>query len=178
MKFIELIGDWIHSNLVFTVALAIIPLKLMMIRLCRDRNAELETALAIPEDLCYISIGLILSSLSAGTGPLQNYFYASKHVKTDVAIVLTLNFFLVLLVHRIAQRWTKPQYMSWRAAIQVRGDNASHDDPQMELALEGSEDNLLHILLHHFLGLLFTLFLQFSLVGFWLYNIAAIYSSR
>jgi len=91
---------------------------------------------------------------------------------------LAFNAILVLIVHKVAQSWTKPQYMSWRAALETRGDNINPSDPQMVLALNSPDDHLLFIYIHYLSKLLFSLVLQFSLVGIWLYRISAIYSSR
>lgn len=176
MHLIELLGDLIHRNLVFVVALAIIPLKVIMLRVCQDKNAEMETILAIPEDLCYVTIGLTMSSLVANSGPLQSYFRSSSHVTTDVVIVLMINFTLTILVHKIAQSWTKVQYMNWRAALQVRGDQSAPDDPQLSLDLNASDENFLYIYIHHLSMFLISFIVQFSIVGFWLFKVAAVFT--
>jgi len=178
MQLIELIADLIHRNLVLTVALALIPLKLLMVRLCKDQDGEWETVMSMPEDLCYVSVGLLLSSLTAGRGPLQTYFSGFPHPRTDVAIILAINFALIVVLHKISQSWTRVQYMHWRAALAVRGDQNSADDLQLELNLSPSEDNVLHVLIHHLVGLLGSLLIQFVVVGFWLYRIAEVFSSR
>ncbi len=120
-----------------------------MVRLCKDRDSEMDTVLAIPEDVSYVSAGLILSSVSSGTGPLQDYFGStgSFYLATDVAIVLLINCVVSIVVHKISHSLTKKQYMTWRAAVQEQENRPPIGGPQMELALQGSasaayDDNL------------------------------------
>jgi hypothetical protein len=178
MHGIELLGDLIHRNLVFVVALAIIPLKLIMLRVCQDKNAEMESILAIPEDLSYVTMGLTMSSLVAENGPLQSYFRGSAHVTTDIAIVLMMNAVLTIVVHKIGQSWTKLQYMNWMAALQVRGDQSIPEDSQLSLDLHAADENLLYIYLHHLSKFLISFIVQFSLVGFWLFKVAEVFTSQ
>lgn len=175
MALIEFFSRFLHQYVVVCVALAIIPLKFLMVRLAKDPAAEVETLFAIPEDLCYVTLGLLLSSMTTNFGPLHAYFASAKYPRTGAAILLFLNFCLAFVVHKIARVLTKPQYETYRAALELRINNASQDQG---LNLYAGEDHLMQIFLHHFTKLLLSVLAQLVLAGIWVYWMAKIFASR
>jgi hypothetical protein len=113
-----------------------------MVRLSKDREGEAETLLAIPEDLCYVTLGLLLSTMTSDAAPLRKFFQGSPYVRTDGAILIAINFILAVVIHNMAAHWAKPQYQTWRAAIEIRINN-SHLESDKGLTLRAEEDNLL-----------------------------------
>jgi|SRR5665213_834683 len=178
MVFVELLSRFLHHYVVVCVALAIIPLKFLMVRLAKDRAGEVDTLLGIPEDLCYVTLGLLLSSLTADAAPLRAFFNGSQYVRTDGAILVFANFLLALFVHKISHHWAKPQYQTWRAALEVRVNNAPMTEPNGELTLLAGEDNLLYIVIHYFSKLLFSILIQLLFAGSWLYYVGRMYGAR
>jgi hypothetical protein len=75
---------------VVTVALVVIPLKVVMVRLSKDRAGEVETLLAIPEDVCYVTLGLLLSSITAPEG-MSRLFRQMNFPRTDGALLIIEN---------------------------------------------------------------------------------------
>ncbi len=177
MGLIEFVSRFLHQYLVVCVALAIIPLKFFMVRLSKDREGEADTLLAIPEDLCYVTLGLLLSTMTSDAALLRKFFSNSPYPRTNGAVLIAINFLLAGLVHKIASSWAKPQYQTWRAALEIR-INHSHLDDDEGLALRPEEDNLLYIVIHHFSKLLFSILLQLLFSGYWLYWIGRIYGTR
>jgi hypothetical protein len=175
MKFIDLLSRLLHQYLVACVALVIIPLKFVMVRLSKDRSGEIETILAIPEDVCYVTLGLLISTMSS-PGGLNGLFDHVTYPRTDEALLICGNCLLAIFVHKIAQHLTKPQYQHWRAAVEIRL-NHQHLDPSETLTIQAAEDNLLYILIHYFSKLLFSLLLQLAAVAAWMYWIATLFKS-
>ena len=85
---IDLIGDFLQRNLTVFLAVALIPLKIAVIRFCKDREGEAAAILSIPEDLSYVAFGLILSDLLNATGALHQRFRFSRHPSLDIAVVV------------------------------------------------------------------------------------------
>ena len=116
---IEAIGDFLQRHLTVFLAVVLVPLKIAVIRFCRDREGEAGAILSIPEDLCYVALGLILSDLLNATGALHQYFRSSHHPSIDIAVVVGLNVAFALVVHLLSQP-TLRSYKNWRGADAAR----------------------------------------------------------
>ena len=166
---IERLGDFLQHNLVFFLAIILVPLKIVIIRFCRDKEGEAAAILSIPEDLCYVALGLIVSDLLTPAGALHRYFQGSKHTATNIAIVITINVGVAIAVHTLAQL-TQSAYRRWR------GTEALVDEPhQSEFAFAASGDDAVdHLIAHHFITLAMLYSLQLAIVVVWLHWLAKV----
>ncbi len=168
---IDQIGDFVQRHLVVLLAVFLIPLKIALMRLCRDPEGEASAILSIPEDLCYVALGLILSDLLIPAGALHHYFSSSKHVSIDLAIVIAINVAVALTVHRMSQS-AQRAYRLWRGSDVV----AREGEPvQGELVFAPvDEDSAMHLIVHHFSTLAMWYSFQLILVIFWLHWLAKV----
>jgi len=116
---IERIGDILQKNLVVFVALCVVPLKWGIVRLCRDRESEAAALFAVPEDLCYVSLGLVLGDLVSANGAFRKHYSDSPHVSIDLCVVAALLLTAAVAIHQLF-RATMHQYKGWRAAQEAR----------------------------------------------------------
>jgi len=113
--------------------------------------------------------------MTTNFGPLHAYFSSAEYPRTNAAILLFLNFLLAFLVHKIAHGWTKAQYQTYRAALELR---VNHSSAEQGISLYAGADHLMDIFVHHFAKLLLSVMIQFLLSGLWLYWMARIFASR
>jgi hypothetical protein len=169
---IDAIGDFLHQNLVVLLAVILIPLKIGVIRFCRDHEGEAAAILSLPEDLCYVALGLILSDLLTTTGALHHLFRESKHPMTDIAVVIAINVTVALVIHLISQP-AERAYKRWR------GSDASREarEPiqgELSFAAAADDDDALHLIVHHLSSLAMLYGSQLILVLVWLHWLAKV----
>jgi hypothetical protein len=116
---IERIGDFLQKNLVVFVALCVVPLKWGIVRLCRDRESEAAALFAVPEDLCYVSLGLVLGDLVSANGAFRKHYSNSPHVSIDLCVVGALLLIAAVAIHQLF-RATMYQYRGWRSAQEAK----------------------------------------------------------
>jgi hypothetical protein len=116
---IEWLGDILQRNLVFFVALSVLPLKWLICRICRDRESEAAAILAVPEDICYVSLGLVLGDLINAKGAFRNYYSDSAHRSINICIVVAIMLAAVTAIHQLF-RATVRHYKGWTAAKSTR----------------------------------------------------------
>ncbi|MEO6803126.1 MAG: hypothetical protein ABI197_07780 [Granulicella sp.] len=168
---IDNIGGWLQHNLIVFIAVILLPIKFTIVRLCRDQEAESVAVLAVPEDLCYVSLGLIAGDMINGAGAFHRHYAPSTHASIDLVIVVGLNLFVAVFVHRLSQICTA-QFKLWRAAQKAM--NADKDSKQGELALPNESDNLQLLMNRHFLLFCIGYAFQFTAVLLWLNWVAKI----
>jgi hypothetical protein len=143
---IDHLGGWLQHNLIVFVAIVLLPLKWVVVRICRDREAESLALMSVPEDLSYVALGLVMGDMINSSGAFRKYFAGSQHVSIDILITVAINLGVALIVHSVAQ-WSAKHFRSWRAA-----ENASviteHPD-QGSLAIPNEADNVMTIKLRH-----------------------------
>jgi hypothetical protein len=61
---IDYLGGFIQKNLIVFMAIVLLPLKWVVVRLCRDREGEAVALMSVPEDLCYVALGLVMGTSS------------------------------------------------------------------------------------------------------------------
>jgi hypothetical protein len=116
---IEQIGDFLLQNLVVLLAVVLVPTKLVILRICGDTEAQAGAMLAIPEDLCYVLLGLILADVTNSGGAFRKYFQASAHPVVNIFVVMGINLVLSILVHLLS-KWSNSSFKTWRAATESR----------------------------------------------------------
>ena len=77
---IDHIGDFLQHNLVVLLAVVLVPMKWVVLRVCGDTDAQAVALLSIPEDICYVTLGLILGDVVSSTGAFRKEFHGSSHI--------------------------------------------------------------------------------------------------
>jgi hypothetical protein len=160
---IDYLGGFIQKNLIVFMAIVLLPLKWVVVRLCRDREGEAVALMSVPEDLCYVALGLVM-------GDIIN---SSNHLSIDMLITVAINLIVAFVVHRMSQSCTK-QFRLWRAADEAKAaDNRYVDQlqlPQHPTVADGVHTLMLRHLALFSLGYAF----QLMLVLLWLHWIAKV----
>lgn len=171
---IERLGDILQQNLIVLAAVVLLPLKWLVLRVCRDNEAEVGAIIAIPEDLCYVGVGLVLGDIVNNAGAFRHYFARSKHLSLDLLITVLLSFGVAIFVHVLAQKGSG-QLKSWRAASAIDPESQeAASKGQLELPMENRLSNFTLIGMGH-LALFGTSYcLQMFLVGYWFYWITKV----
>jgi hypothetical protein len=170
---IDYLGGFIQKNLIVFMAIVLLPLKWVVVRLCRDREGEAVALMSVPEDLCYVALGLVMGDIINSAGALHRYFAGSNHLSIDMLITVAINLIVAFVVHRMSQSCTK-QFRLWRAADEAKAaDNRYVDQlqlPQHPTVADGVHTLMLRHLALFSLGYAF----QLMLVLIWLHWIAKV----
>lgn len=145
---IEIISGFLQRNLIVLLAVVLVPMKIGILRLCRDDEAEKAAFLAIPEDLVYVSIGLVLGDFATAGGAFRRRFAHSGHLPMDLAVTFMAGMFVAVGVHVLA-KWTNDNVRSWRAASNVRFRTNLGNPMQGDLPLEPADANVRLIQTRH-----------------------------
>src|SRR6185437_8359316 len=137
---IDTVSGFLQHNLIVLLAVVLVPMKLGILRLCGDGEAQRSAFLSIPEDLVYVSLGLVLGDLATSGGAFRRWFAHSSHATMDLAVTIMLGVVVAIGVHVLA-KWTNDNVRSWRAASNIRLHPRSHPD-QTELKLESADTNV------------------------------------
>ncbi len=116
---IDQLGGFLQRNLIVFVAAILLPLKWLVVRVCKDREAEAVAVLSVPEDLCYVALGLVMGDMIHSSGAFRRHWSGSQHISIDIMIAVGLNLVVALLIHRLAQ-WCNGHFKLWRSAEQSR----------------------------------------------------------
>jgi hypothetical protein len=171
---IDRFGDLLQHNLLVFAALILLPLKWIIVRLCKDTEAEVATIISLPEDMCYIGIGLVLGDMVNNSGAFRKHFSHSQHISIDMLITVFINFFVAVGVHLLAQKGSE-DFKSWRAANSVNGGTLLQRLPQqMELPLTVADSNVTFLTLGHLFEFCILYIFQMAIVVFWFHWIARI----
>ncbi len=168
---IDYLGGFIQHNLIVFVALILLPLKWIVVRICKDREAEAVALMSVPEDICYIALGLVMGDMINSSGAFHKHFRGSSHASIDVLITVGINLAVALIVHRLSQACTN-QFRLWRAADSSR--TADRDPKQAVLGLPEGEDNIHTLMLRHLFLFSMGYAIQLTLVLIWLHWVARV----
>jgi hypothetical protein len=174
---IDHIGDFLQRNLVVLLAVVLVPMKWVILRVCGDSEAQAVSLLSIPEDICYVTLGLILGDIASSNGAFRKHFHTSSHISIDIFITAMLNIVVAILVHLFAERGTD-HFKSWRAAGNARRpDSSPLAAKQLEFPLAPTDDNVQTIQIRH-LALFSLLYaIQVGIAIWWLSWIAQVLSN-
>ena len=146
---IETVGGFLQHNLIVLLAIVLVPMKIGILRLCGDNEAGRAAFLSIPEDLVYVSLGLILGDFSTSGGAFHRWFSHSSHIPMNLAVTVAIGVAVAIVVHVLA-KWTNENLKTWRAASNIRPRANPNSNPlQIELNLEDSDMNVRLIQTRH-----------------------------
>ena len=165
---IERIAGFLQNNLVVFLSVFVLPLKWIVVRVCRDSEAEGAALLAVPEDLCYVAFGLVLGDVINSKGAFHHHFAGSAHVDMDLFVTVGVGLIVALLIHVCAQ-WSLRHFKGWRAAVRA---STSEDAARVP----NSEDNFLTLELRHMFLFLSGYGAQLILIFPWIHWISAVIS--
>jgi hypothetical protein len=164
-------GGFLVHNLIVCVAVVLLPLKWLVVRVCRDREAESVAIISVPEDLCYVVLGLILGDVINKAGSFRKYFALSEHLQIDEMITIGANILVAIFVHLIAQ-WTSKNFKKWRAAVSVNSADKTYTG-EIVANLNGASD-VAPVLAQYFFLFSSQYLLQLALAVAWLHWVAGV----
>jgi hypothetical protein len=174
---IELISDFLLHNLVVLLAIVLVPAKWVILRICGDSEAQAVALLSVPEDICYVLLGLILGDLSNSDGAFRRYFRGSAHVTLNIIVTAGINVCLAIVIHMLS-KWANDSFRLWRAARETRDEHERAVGPnQLELPETTTREGVATIENRGFATFTLLYFLQFAVAVPWLYWIARIVSN-
>ncbi len=171
---IEAIGGFLQHNLIVLLAVVLVPMKLAILRICGDHEAQRAAFVSIPEDLVYVSLGLILGDFATEQGAFRKWYRNSSHVPMNLAVVVGLGVGVAIIVHVLA-KYTNDQLKTWRAASNVALRKPDAHPAQGDLGLSHTLDsNVLRIQIRHVAGFSILYLLQLGVTVWWLSWIARV----
>jgi hypothetical protein len=173
---IESIGGFLQRNLIVLLAVVLVPMKLVILRLCGDGEAQRAAFLSIPEDLVYVSLGLVLGDFATAGGAFRRHFGHSPHLPMDMVVTVMFGLGVAVGVHVLA-KWTNDHVNSWRAASNVRLRGSSPIPFQAELELHPADSNIRMIQVRHVALASMLFLLQLVAIIKWIVWIARVLAS-
>lgn len=145
---IEAIGGFLQRHLIVLLAVILVPMKLVILRICGDTEAQRAAFVSIPEDLVYVSLGLVLGDFATAQGAFRRWYSHSTHVTMNLVVVIGLGIGVAVAVH-VAAKWTNDQLKTWRAASQIASARKKENPKQQDLGLETLDSNIISIQIRH-----------------------------
>jgi hypothetical protein len=140
---ISTIANFLSHHLVVLLAAVVVPLKFLVLRFCNDSEGQSAAVLAIPEDLNYVALGLILGDMSLSGGAFRNHFHGDQHEPVEMLVTIGIGIIVAILIHVLAM-WGNDQFNKFRAAGRVRSKNAEQGVPkQIELPITKVDENVM-----------------------------------
>jgi len=170
---IEIVSGFLQHNLIVLLAVVLVPMKLGILRLCGDGEAMRAALLSIPEDLVYVSLGLVLGDFTSSGGAFRHRFAGSPHIPMDLAVTVGIGMFVAIFVHVLA-KWTADSMKTWRAASNVRQRSSFTSPLQAELPLEPADTNVRLIQIRQIALVSFLYLIQLLMTVRWLAWIASV----
>jgi hypothetical protein len=168
---IDQFGAFIHANLVVLVALFLLPLKWVVVRVMKDPEAEAVALMSVPEDICYVALGLVMGDIVSSTGAFQKHFAGSPNATIDKGITVGINIVVALIVHRLSQ-WCTSHFRQWRAADSARADDG--DPRQGKLEIPNSDANMRKLMFRYLFYFSMGYAVQLAIVLLWLHWVAKV----
>lgn len=171
---IDSIGGFLQHNLVVMLSVVLVPMKWFVLRITGDNEAQAVALLAVPEDICYVTLGLILGDLATSGKAFRRHFEGSSHVPIDIFVTGTFNVAVAVVIHLLA-KWGNDHFNGWRAAGVARTRNPSSPGPQqIELPITATDANIEMIQIRHVAVFSISYALQMAIVISWLAWIAKV----
>jgi hypothetical protein len=117
---IESISGFLQRNLIVLLAVVLVPMKMGILRLCGDTEAQRAAFQSIPEDLVYVSMGLILGDFATSGGAFRYYFAGSPHLPMDLAVVVMFGLLVAISVVEMDDRQHPSLESSLECAFYIR----------------------------------------------------------
>jgi hypothetical protein len=170
---IDRLGSFLQHNLVVCLAVVLIPLKIIVLRLCGDSEAMAAAFLAIPEDIGYVCLGLILGDVATSEKSFRRHFGDSANASIDIVLVVVINVSVAVITHVLA-KWGNDHFKSFRAAGLAGGSGSRAGQKQLEMPHAATDDDLRMIQIRH-LSVFSTIYLtEIALTIYWLSWIAKV----
>jgi hypothetical protein len=171
---IEAIGGFLQRNLIVLLAVVLVPMKLAILRICGDSESQRAALISIPEDLVYVSLGLVLGDFATEQGAFRRWYRYSSHIQMNLAVVVGLGISVAIIVHLLA-KFTNDQLKTWRAASNVALRKKEAHPAQQDLGLSHALDaNVRRIQIRHVAGCSILYLLQLGVTVWWLSWIAGV----
>ncbi|HZL29045.1 MAG TPA: hypothetical protein VFC39_21140 [Acidobacteriaceae bacterium] len=170
---IESLGGFLQHNLIVLLAVVLVPMKFGILRLCGDKDAQKVALVSIPEDLVYVSLGLILGDFATAGGAFHKYFKSSQHLTMNLFVTVLIGMFVAIAIHVLA-KWTNDNINNWRAAAHVRIRAGISDPAQQDLPLAPGDENIRMIQTRHITLAAILYLFQLGLAIRWLAWIASV----
>jgi hypothetical protein len=175
---IDQIGAFVRENLVVFVAVVLLPLKWIVVRVLKDPEAEAIALMSVPEDICYVALGLVMGDIVNSTGAFQKHFAGSSNASIDKGLTVGINLAVAIVVHRLSQ-WCTGYFKQWRAAERARtaGSDPKHSDPrQGTLEIPNSDENMMRLMVRYLFYFSIGYAVQLTIVLMWLHWVAKVVS--
>lgn len=174
---IDRIGDFLQHNLVVLLAVVLVPMKWAVLRICGDTEAQAVALLSVPEDICYVTLGLILGDVASSGGAFRREFHGSSHPLIDIFVTAMLNVVVAILVHVLAKQ-SNDHFKSWRAAGSARVQTKNSPGfEQLELPMTATDENIQTIQIRHLAVFTLLYAMQLALSIWWLSWITKVLSN-
>ena len=171
---IPAIAELLHRNLVVCLAVVVIPMKWLIVRLCRDKEAEAIAVMSAPEDLCYVVLGLVMGDVINNTGAFHKYFGGTPYVSMEIFITVALGLVIALSMH-VLSRFADRHLKGWRAA--QKSLTADIEPRPGEAAIPNAEDNFRTLMYRRMFLFLMGYGMQLGLIFPWIHWIAKVISA-
>jgi hypothetical protein len=163
---IDQIAGFLQRNLVVFLAFLVLPLKWGVVRFWGDKEAEAGAIMAIPEDICYVVLGLVLGDVISSKGAFRRHFSASSRVDLDITVTVALGFFFALLIHPLSQIALR-NFRGWRAAQAATASREAEN-------VTNAADNFMTLTTRHMLLFLLAYGGQVGIIYPWIHWIARV----
>lgn len=174
---IDRIGTFLQQHLIIFVAVVLVPIKLAVLRWCGDNEGTRAAFLSLPEDLVYISLGLILGDITASRGAFHRWFSHSANAQMDLYVTVGIGILVAVVVHLLA-KWTNDHFKTWRAASAVSMRKKDANPQQHDLGLPTLDANVLLIQIRHLALASILYLLQLWVTLRWLEWIARVLANK
>lgn len=104
-------------------------MKIFVLRICGDSEAQAGALLAIPEDICYVSLGLILGDIATSGRAFRKNFANSQNQVMDIIIVTVINLAVAAVTHWLA-KWSNDHFKCFRAASYASHPNSGSSNKE------------------------------------------------
>jgi hypothetical protein len=165
-----------NTILLFFLAIVLVPTKWVIFRICGDIEAQNTSLLSIPEDICYVSLGVILGDSASSFRAFKVYFRSSDHFYMDMFVTGVLGVIVAILVHWLSA-YGVDHWKSWRASNQaISRTSEDSGDKQFELPITPIDENIRSIGIRHLVHFSFAYAVQLVIAVWWLSWVASVLS--
>lgn len=154
--------------------MSLVAVKLLVIRITGHRDSLWRAFLAIPEELAYIALGLIVAGISGTLPAFDKYYEAySKHPHLNVCLLAAGGVLVCLLIH-LNSRWVEYSFQGWKVADDFLNNSISAQDAKKALDLSIGKPDFARVYYLKFAFFLIGMVAETLVAGAWLIYIADI----
>lgn len=127
-EWIEIVGQYLRDNIAVMLALALVIIKMVLVRLVADKESQIRSIARFPEELAYITLSFLIAGLNGDLRAFKVYFSDSQHPTSDIVVLVLISLVLCAWVHFIDSRFVVPHLERWRAAELVIDEKISKQE--------------------------------------------------